>query len=88
MKLTITIALLAVFGVVSAQAATVAIKDMTLVQESGSVASIGNMPDGHHGENHHGGHHGDNHHGGHHGGHHGVKASKTRSNLPSPQIKG
>jgi hypothetical protein len=77
------------FSMASAQAATVAIKDMTLVQESGSIASIasnfGHHGGGHHGGGFHGGFHGDGHHG---GGHHGVKPSKAKSKLPTPQING
>jgi hypothetical protein len=77
-KLMLSFISVSVLAIASAQANSVAIKDMTLVQESGAVAPIGHM-------GHHHGHHG---HHGFHGfhGHHGVRAKAPSSSLPAPRV--
>jgi hypothetical protein len=93
MKSKMILGCLAVIGysaasMISAQAATgtVAIGDMTLVQESGSIKTLHQEARGGHGGggHHFGGHHfGGHHYGGHHGG---VKASSGQQKLPAPKV--
>jgi hypothetical protein len=94
MKLRIMLMFAAVASFTAATAAfaggKVAISDMTLVQESGSIATLadggfdhhGGQHGGHHGGGHHGGHHG----GGHHGGHHGAPVNTQNASLPTPNV--
>jgi hypothetical protein len=101
MKVTSSIGYLALTGFLwagvsfaQANGQSVAIKDLTMVQENGKLAQNGPVSEFHHGHHHHHGdhhhHQGDHHH--HHHGHHGHHGVTTATDAgakqaPAPKVK-